>query len=105
MVRGIATTAVASLPLPMKTEDLASVYRLQYQGEAFVRVLAGPPRAGVVAGTNFADLSVTARGKDAVLLSAVDNLVKGAAGQAVQNLNLMMGWPETTGLEFPGTWP
>ncbi len=105
MVRGISTTAVASLPLPMKSEDLAAMYRLQYQGESFVRVLADPPRAGVVAGTNFADVSVAAKGKDAVLLSAVDNLVKGAAGQAVQDLNLMMGWPETTGLEYPGTWP
>jgi len=105
MVRGISTTAVASLPLAMQSEDLSALYRMQYQGESFVRVLAEPPRAGGVAGTNFADLSVVARGKDAVLLSAVDNLVKGAAGQAVQNLNLVMGWPETTGLEFPGTWP
>ncbi len=105
MVRGIFTTAVAALPLAMTADELASVYRLQYRDEPFVRLLEESPRASVVAGSNFADLSVAARGKDAVLLSAIDNLVKGAAGQAVQNLNLIQGWPETLGLEFPGTSP
>jgi N-acetyl-gamma-glutamyl-phosphate reductase len=105
MVRGIFTTAVATLAVPMDTSDIQALYRLHYQERPFVRVLPESPRAGVVAGTNFADLSATALGRNAVLLSAVDNLVKGAAGQAVQNLNLVMGWPETTGLEFPGNWP
>lgn len=105
MVRGIFTTAVAALAVPMDAAGIQALYRMHYQDKPFVRVLPESPRAAVVAGTNFADLSATARGKDAVLLSAVDNLVKGAAGQAVQNLNLIMGWPETTGLEFPGTWP
>ena len=105
MTRGIFTTAVAALPMAVDTRTLSALYRVRYQGESFVRILEDSPRAGVVSGTNFADLSVAARGKDAVLLSAIDNLVKGAAGQAVQNLNLIQGWPETTGLEFPGTHP
>ena len=105
MVRGIFSTAVASLPRPMETNALAALYRGCYREAPFVRIVEGSPRAAVVAGTNFADLAVTTRGSDAVVFSAVDNLVKGAAGQAVQNLNLMQGWPETTGLEFPGTHP
>ena len=105
MVRGIFTTAVVPLSLPMNTEELSAVYRLRYRDEPFVRILPESPRSAVVAGTNFADLAVAARGRDAALLSAIDNLVKGASGQAVQSLNLMMGWPETTGLDFPGTWP
>lgn len=105
MVRGIFTTAFVSLPMPMDAAGAATFYKGHYGSESFVRIVEGSPRAAVVAGTNFADLSATARGKDLVVLTAVDNLVKGAAGQAVQNLNLIMGWPETTGLEHPGSQP
>ena len=70
-----------------------------YAGSAFVRVVDAPPRLADVVGTNDCRISVHAGAKGrAVLFSAIDNLLKGAAGQAVQNLNLALGWPETTGL-------
>ena len=71
-----------------------------YAGSAFVRVLeAGPPRLSDVVGTNECRISVhTAAPGRVVLFSALDNLLKGAAGQAIQNLNLALGWPETAGL-------
>jgi N-acetyl-gamma-glutamyl-phosphate reductase len=80
--------------------DLGAALRRFYEGEPFVRVVEGaPPRLSEVAGTNDCRISVhdAAPGR-VVVFSALDNLVKGAAGQAVQNLNLALGWPETAGL-------
>jgi len=82
------------------TADLAAAVRGFYEGEPFVRVVSGePPRLSDVVGTNDCLISVhgAAPGR-VVVFSALDNLVKGAAGQAVQNLNLALGWPETAGL-------
>jgi N-acetyl-gamma-glutamyl-phosphate reductase len=78
---------------------LADALRAFYEGSAFVRVVEAPPRLSDVVGTNDCLLSVHegAPGR-VVVFSALDNLLKGAAGQAVQNLNLAMGWEETTGL-------
>jgi N-acetyl-gamma-glutamyl-phosphate reductase len=83
-------------------EDLLSVYESRYASEPFVR-LYNPgrvPDLHAVARTNFCDIGVTldARTGRAVVVSAIDNLVKGAAGQAVQNMNLMLGFAETAGL-------
>jgi N-acetyl-gamma-glutamyl-phosphate reductase len=64
-----------------------------------------PPRTKQVAGTNECHLHIAQQGDRVVLLAAIDNLVKGAAGQAVQSLNMVMGWPETDGLELPVRWP
>ena len=85
-----------------RAEDLLAIYQSRYQGEPFVRLYrAGrAPDLHAVAHTNFCDLGVTfdaATGR-AVVVSAIDNLVKGAAGQAVQNMNLMLGFAETEGL-------
>jgi N-acetyl-gamma-glutamyl-phosphate reductase len=80
--------------------DLAGALRRAYDGSPFVHVVEGPPpRLSEVALTNDCRLSVKAgaRGR-AIVFSALDNLVKGAAGQAIQNLNLAMGWPEAEGL-------
>jgi N-acetyl-gamma-glutamyl-phosphate reductase len=104
-VRGIFTTATALLREEVDAEALEGLVREVYGGERFVRVRKGTPRVAVVAGTNFADLSVHARGRRAVVLSAVDNLGKGMASQAVQNLNCMFGIPEHEGLLDFGTRP
>jgi N-acetyl-gamma-glutamyl-phosphate reductase len=83
-------------------EDLLAIYQKRYAGEPFVRLYAPSqvPDLRAVARTNFCDLGFKydARTRRAVVVSAIDNLVKGAAGQAVQNLNLALGFPETTGL-------
>jgi N-acetyl-gamma-glutamyl-phosphate reductase len=96
--RGILTA------LYLKTDaaaaDLAAALRASYAGEPFVHVVeGGPPRLSDVVGTNDCRISVhdAAPGR-VVVFSALDNLIKGAAGQAVQNLNLTQGWPETAGL-------
>ena len=71
----------------------------------FVRLLDAPPDLQVVTGSNFCDLHVVVEGDRMVVVAAIDNLVKGAAGQAVQNLNLAMGWDEDAGLRLPGGYP
>lgn len=80
--------------------DLAAALRAFYEGSAFVRVVEGaPPRLSEVVGTNECRISVHAASPGRVVVfSALDNLLKGAAGQAIENLNLAMGWPETAGL-------
>jgi N-acetyl-gamma-glutamyl-phosphate reductase len=83
-------------------EDLLAIYQKRYAGEPFVRLYASGqvPDLRAVVRTNFCDLGIKydARTRRAVVVSAIDNLVKGAAGQAVQNLNLALGFPETAGL-------
>jgi len=79
--------------------DVAATLRRIYEDEPFVRVVDSPPRLADVVGTNDCRLSVHAAAPGRIVVfSALDNLVKGAAGQAVQNLNLALGWPETAGL-------
>lgn len=109
MVRGILSTMYGKLTTELNTEELTDFYRQFYKGERFVRVLpAGMyPSTKAVAGSNHCDLSVTVdpRTRRVIVLSAIDNLMKGAAGQAVQNLNVMLGLPEDTGLNFAGMYP
>jgi len=96
----------ASCYIELKSEiDLKSVYNEFYKDSPFVRVVDGSPDINWVKNTNFCDISVHQNGRSAVIFSAIDNLVKGAAGQAVQNMNLMFGLPETTGLIFTGSNP
>ncbi len=104
MVRGIFATAYATVAADDGAR-VESLYRDRYAKEPFVRYVPGSPDVNVVAGSNFADVSVAVRGTRVVAFCALDNLVKGGAGQAVQNLNAMMGWPERQGLEFPGMMP
>jgi N-acetyl-gamma-glutamyl-phosphate reductase len=100
--RGILETIYFRAPSLGSAEDVLAIYEQQYAAEPFVR-LFNPrhmPDLRGVARTNFCDIGVTfdPRNKRAVVVSAIDNLVKGAAGQAVQNMNLMLGYPETEGL-------
>lgn len=104
-VRGIFASATALLDPPVEAGALEGLLREVYAGEPFVRIRRGTPRVAVVAGTNFVDLSVHAAGGRAVVLAAIDNLGKGMASQAVQNLNCMFGFPETDGLLDFGTRP
>lgn len=96
----------ASCYVELKTDvDLESLYNEFYDGSPFIRMVKGSPDINWVKNTNFCDISVHKDGRNAVVFSAIDNLVKGAAGQAVQNMNLMFGLPETTGLMFTGSNP
>jgi N-acetyl-gamma-glutamyl-phosphate/LysW-gamma-L-alpha-aminoadipyl-6-phosphate reductase len=111
LVRGILATAFLELPEEWTEERLAALYRDAFAGEPFVRVPAKRlPEVAAVSGSNFAEVGVAAgpawRGRRTVTaFSAIDNLVKGGAGQAIQNMNLMLGLDERASLEDPGPWP
>lgn len=100
--RGILSTMYARFNTKLTAAKLQAIYKKFYKTEPFVRVLCDgeQPEIKNVAHTNYCDigLSVSADGKTAVVTSAIDNLVKGAAGQAVQNMNLVYGFEETKGL-------
>jgi len=99
--RGILSAAYVRLVEDVSTEELLGIYEKRYAGEPFVRVVKGLPHTKDVWGTNFCDVSVCrVDGTDwAVAFAAIDNLGKGASGQAVQNMNLMFGMEETLGLK------
>ncbi|MGI9428639.1 MAG: N-acetyl-gamma-glutamyl-phosphate reductase [Bythopirellula sp.] len=98
MDRGELVTAYADLLGETSTEQLLKILQDFYADEPFVRVLDGLPGTKQVANTNYCDVTVRRVGEKAVVISAIDNLVKGASGAAVQNFNLMYSFPETTAL-------
>jgi N-acetyl-gamma-glutamyl-phosphate/LysW-gamma-L-alpha-aminoadipyl-6-phosphate reductase len=113
MVRGAVATSHAFLKEPLQEIDLWRIYRSAYRDEPFVRIVKERdgnyryPDPKLLAGTNLADVGFeldedTGR---IVVVSAIDNLMKGAAGQAVQCMNLMLGIDEWAGLDFPGLHP
>lgn len=104
-VRGIYAVCHLELPSGVDEAALKALYRGAYAGKPFVRLVEAPPDLKSTAGSNHCDVFVAARGREAVVVSALDNLVKGAAGQAVQNMNLMLGLDETSGLEAAGAYP
>ncbi len=100
MDRGILATCYVPLSKEMTTDALKRLFAEFYADEPFIRVVTddGIPTTKHVHGTNYCDIAVRGFGRTAVVISCIDNLVKGAAGQAVQNMNLMFGMPETMGL-------
>lgn len=109
MTRGILSTVYARLKNPLDTETLLETYKSFYSNEPFIRVLDKDiyPETKAVLGSNFCDigLDVDERTQRIVAMAALDNLGKGAAGAALQNLNLMFGYDETDGLNSPGLMP
>ena len=103
--RGIFASCYMETNAQMSNEDLQNLYRHFYEDAFFVRIVEGSPDINWVKNTNFCDIAVHSSGKQVVVFSALDNLVKGAAGQAVQNMNLMFGFDEKTGLVFTGSNP
>ncbi|MBP7937268.1 MAG: N-acetyl-gamma-glutamyl-phosphate reductase [Phycisphaerae bacterium] len=98
MERGILSTIYLHPRQPVSTEHVMQVLAETYQNEPFVRLRKSPPRTGDVARTNFCDLTARVVKSRIIVLSAIDNMVKGAAGQAIQNMNIMFGRKETEGL-------
>lgn len=108
MNRGILSTAYCKLKTEIKLPELRALYREFYKGERFIRLYEDiVPNPRYIKGSNYCDIGVYAdhRAGWVVTVAAVDNLVKGAAGQAIQAMNLMMGIPEETGLTAPGSYP
>jgi N-acetyl-gamma-glutamyl-phosphate reductase len=111
-IRGILTTAHVfvreeDVDTIQDREAVMRIYREFYKKAHFVRMSASVPKLSSVRGSNFCDISFEPeKGSDRlVVISAIDNLVKGASGQAIQNMNLMAGLDERTGLWFPGMAP
>jgi N-acetyl-gamma-glutamyl-phosphate reductase len=107
MSRGILLTAIAPLAEPLSPVAAHAAYAERFSSEAFVRVLEPGtwPETRLVRASNRCDVAVTTvhGGRTLLATAAIDNLVKGAAGQAIQNLNLVLGWPEPWGLPVHGT--
>lgn len=113
LVRGVLATAHAKVKSGVATMDLWKAYRAVVNENPFLRVVKEQrgiyrvPEPKILAGTNYADLGFELDESNGyvVAMCAIDNLMKGASGSAVQCVNLMMGWEETTGLEFMGLHP
>ena len=113
LVRGVLATAHAKVKEGVTTKDLWKAYRAVANENPFVRVVREQrgiyrvPEPKILAGSNYADLGfeLDESNRHVVSMCAIDNLMKGASGSAVQCMNLMMGWDETLGLEFTGLHP
>ncbi len=112
-VRGILSTAHVFLNKEMDERELWRIYRKAYAGEPFMRIVKESsgvyryPEPKILTGSNYCDVGFELDPDNGrvVVMSAIDNLMKGAAGQAVQAFNVRFGFPETTALEFPGLHP
>jgi N-acetyl-gamma-glutamyl-phosphate reductase len=105
VARGIFASIYVETKSEIGAEKLRSMFAEFYRDSFFVRLVDGSPDINWVKTTNFCDVGFATRGRNIVVFSALDNLVKGAAGQAVQNMNLMFGLDEKTGLMLVGTNP
>ncbi|MEK6301993.1 MAG: N-acetyl-gamma-glutamyl-phosphate reductase [Acidobacteriota bacterium] len=104
-VRGIFASIYITTAEPMTRDSVGGLLKEFYGDEFFVRLVESSPDINWVKNTNFADIGWAASGNTVIVFVAIDNLVKGAAGQAVQNMNLMFGIEERTGLMLPGSNP
>lgn len=107
MDRGILATCYGSLRKKIALNDIYDLYKGFYKNEPFVRIIDELPETRWVKGSNYCDIAIRIdnRTNKIVVLSAIDNLMKGAAGQAVQNMNIMYGLNEKTGLEIVPMFP
>ncbi|MDI7258423.1 MAG: N-acetyl-gamma-glutamyl-phosphate reductase [Thermodesulfobacteriota bacterium] len=109
MDRGILTTLYVNFTQKIKTEDAFHLFEEQYREEPFVRIYPKGklPNTKDVRGSNYCDIGVIVNESDgrAVIVTAIDNLVKGASGQAIQNMNIMLGFPEKIGLDVVPLFP
>lgn len=103
--RGIFATVHATLPETTTITALRKGFQAFYEGSPFVRIVDDSPTLQDVVGSNFCDLGLAVRGRQVIAMCALDNLVKGMAGAAIQNLNLMCKLDETTGLWVPSLRP
>ena len=107
MKRGILSTCYATLQPHVTAAQVYAHYKATYADEPFVHVIDQVPETGWVQGSNLCllTLHIDEAKRRLIIISAIDNLMKGGAGQAVQNANVLFGYPEITGLEREGVWP
>ena len=107
MNRGMLSTIYVTLRSPLSSKALHDCLKSYYKNEPFVRILPEGtlPQTGWVRGSNYCDIGFALSGRRLVLVSVIDNLVKGASGQAVQNMNIMMGFKETLAIDHVPMYP
>ncbi len=107
MTRGMLSSCYASLKREITLEEVRNIYREFYRDEPYVRVVDNPPQTKHTLGYNLCLIypAIESRTGRLIVISCIDNLVKGGAGQAIQNMNLMLGLPETTGLDQLAIYP
>ncbi|MGH8397675.1 MAG: Asd/ArgC dimerization domain-containing protein, partial [Gammaproteobacteria bacterium] len=107
LVRGIFATAQLHPPaaLGLNAETLRKRYEIFYKDAPFVRLVEDTPRIAAVVGSNFCDIAVHEKNGNVVIMAALDNLVKGMSGQAIENMNLALNIEENSGLRVPGVYP
>ncbi|PXW92168.1 N-acetyl-gamma-glutamyl-phosphate reductase [Streptohalobacillus salinus] len=109
MTRGIMTTSYTQIMTNHTEQEIEDFYRAYYEHQPFVRIRTNGnlPQTKEVYGSNYCDISITVdqRTGRLIIIAVIDNLMKGAAGQAVQNMNIINGWDQTTGLSFIPTYP
>jgi len=98
IARGIYSTSTIHLNSAISEEEISEKYLSEYANSKFVRMRNIPPELKWVVNTNFCDINVSAKNKTVIITSTIDNLIKGASGQAIQNMNKMFGWNETLGI-------
>lgn len=96
--RGIYSTISIHFTEDIQSEIINEEYEKTYHNSPFIRLRGNPPELKWVLGNNFCDININAKGKVLIITAAIDNLVKGAAGQAIQNMNKIFGWDERLGL-------
>ena len=102
IARGIQITLYTSLTAEVSEQELIEEYKEYYENSPFVRICDKPPEIRNVVGSNYCDIYIKKREQQVVVISAIDNLMKGMAGQAIQNMNVMLGFAEDAGLKIPG---
>ena len=98
IARGIYSTTTVHLDKEINAEAIQQKYFNEYNNAIFVRMRKTPPEIKWVVNTNFCDINVSVKGKTVIITSTIDNLIKGASGQAIQNMNKMYGWAESLGI-------
>jgi len=98
IARGIYSTSTIHLNYEIDEEEIKQKYFNEYSDSKFVRMRNTPPELKWVVNTNFCDINISVKDKTVIITSTIDNLIKGASGQAIQNMNKMYGWEETLGL-------
>lgn len=109
MTRGILSTIYLENSKDLKSKDIEEIFNINYKNERFIRLLTEGdlPQTKAVTGTNYCDIAVKIDDRTGriIIISAIDNLIKGAAGQAVQNMNIILGFDEGMGLNQMSQWP
>ncbi len=96
---GIYSTTIIHLEEVISQNEIDQIFQNDYEFSKFIRIRETPPELKWVIGTNYCDINVKSLGNKIIITAAIDNLIKGASGQAIQNMNKLFGWEESLGIK------